>query len=409
MAPLKILICGGGCAGPALALFLARSGHQVVIVERFPVLRAQGAQVDLRAQGIETVRRMGLLQAIRDASVNEEGACCVSARGQVFATMMANTSGQGAQTLTSEYEIMRGDMVRTLYDATKDNVQYIFGRTVDHFEQDGNGVTVHFSDNTSDNFDLLVGADGQSSRIRKAILPPNGPDPYRRIGVYIAYFFIPRRETDNNMLNVYFCAGRRAIFRRSSEPSGTSVYLMFRDDSPELQSISRASVEQQKAFFAQRFRGAGWETDRFLEEMKTADDFFCHECVQVRTDTWHKDRVVLLGDAGYCPSPFSAMGTTIGLVGAYVLAGEIGRNPDNLPLALENYDKTLRPFVKEVQKINPTYIRWFMPESRWAVSIIQGILWLLCLLRIPSILARFALEEEGGWKLPDYPGLNSVV
>ena len=409
MTPLKILICGGGCAGPALALFLARSGHQVVIVERFPILRAQGAQVDLRAQGIETVRRMGLLQTIRDACVDEEGTCCVSARGQVFATLMANTSGQGAQTMTSEYEIMRGDMVRTLYDATKDNVQYIFGKTVDHFEQDGNEVTVHFSDNTSDNFDLLVGADGQSSRIRKAILPPNGPDPYRRMGIYIAYFFVPRRKTDNNMMNVYFCPGRRLMFRRSSESSETGVYLMFRDDSPELHSISRASVEQQKEFFAQRFRGAGWETDRFLQEMKTADDFFCHECVQIRTDTWHKDRVVLLGDAGYCPSPFTGMGTTTGLVGAYVLAGEISRNPDNLPLALENYDKTLRPFVHEVQKINPTYIRWFMPESRWAVTILQGIVWLLCLLRIPSILARFAPEEEGGWKLPDYPGLYSVV
>ncbi|KAI8719692.1 FAD-binding-3 domain-containing protein [Fusarium sp. LHS14.1] len=136
MAPLRVLICGGGCAGPALAFWLARDGHHVTVVERFPALRATGAQIDLREQGIEVVKRMGLLDAVRSRLVDEAGVSFVDSNGKVMGTIMANTSGKGAQSLTSEYEIMRGDLVRLLYDETKDDVNYVFNKTVESFEQD---------------------------------------------------------------------------------------------------------------------------------------------------------------------------------------------------------------------------------------------------------------------------------
>ena len=171
MAPLKILVVGGGVAGPALAFWLSRIGHQVIIVERFPALRALGAQIDIRGQGIEAAKRMGLIEAIRSKLVDEEGMSFVDTNGKVKGTILANKSGKGAQSLTSEYEIMRGDLVRIFYEATKDRVQYIFGKTVDRFTQDDEKVTAQFSDGTTDTFDILVGADGQGSRIRTDILP----------------------------------------------------------------------------------------------------------------------------------------------------------------------------------------------------------------------------------------------
>lgn len=149
------------------------------MVERFPELRATGAQIDLRGQGIEVVKRMGLLDAVRSKLVDEDGVALVDSQGKIKATLMANKSRKGAQSLTSEYEIMRGDFVRILYDATKDDVKYIFGKTVEGFEQDEKQVIVHFSDGSSDAFDLLVGADGQGSRIRRYILPPDTASPYR--------------------------------------------------------------------------------------------------------------------------------------------------------------------------------------------------------------------------------------
>ncbi|KAF4980689.1 hypothetical protein FZEAL_3357 [Fusarium zealandicum] len=406
MAPLKILICGGGCAGPALAFWLARSGHRVIIVERYPVLRASGAQIDLRAQGIEVVKRMELLDIIRSSLVDEAGVAFVNSRGRVLGTVMANKSGKGAQSLTSEYEIMRGDLVRILYDATRENVEYIFNKTVDSFEQDENQVLAHFSDGSSDTFDLLVGADGQGSRIRKAIQPLQAPDPYRQIGMHMAYWFIPRINTDSNVRRSYLSPGGRMIMRRSHSPAETQVYFILRDDAKELSSIHKAPVEQQKEFWSQKFRDAGWETDRFLEGMKTTDNFYCQEVVQVKTDTWYKGRVVLLGDAAYCPSPFSGMGTTGSFVGAYVLAGEITRNADDLSQAFSNYDQKMRPFVAEMQKLNTSLMRLFFPSTQWGITIIHFVVWILCLLRIPDMIARFSKEEKGGWPLPDYPELK---
>ncbi|KAI0839121.1 putative monooxygenase [Hypoxylon sp. FL0890] len=409
MAPLKILVCGGGISGPALAFWLARSGHHVVIVERFPALRASGAQIDLREQGIQVVKRMGLVETIRSKTVDEPGFALVDAQNKAKAIIHANKSGKGAQSFSSEFEIMRGDLVRILYDETKvaENVEYVFGKTVERFEQDENRVLVYFSDGSSDTYDILVGADGQGSRIRQAILPPDTPSIYRRLGIYMAYWFIPRTEEDDNFASSYVAPGGRMIFRRSHNATESQVYFILKDDDPATRSIPRASIEKQKEFWAQKYHDAGWQVDRFLKGMKAAEDFYCLEVLQVRIDSWSKGRVVLAGDAAHCASPFSAMGTSSALIGAYILAGEIIRNPDNLPLAFANYDKVLRPFINEIQTLNPTLIRMGMPTSRWGVKILYFIAWLLCILRVPEIMMMFSSEERGGWKLPDYPELKA--
>jgi 2-polyprenyl-6-methoxyphenol hydroxylase-like FAD-dependent oxidoreductase len=403
MAPLKVLICGGGCAGPALAFWLARSGHHVTIVERFPALRASGAQIDLRAQGIDVLKRMGLLDKIRAKLVDEAGVSLVDAQNRTRATIMANKSGKGAQSLTSEYEIMRGDLVRILYDATKDNVQYIFGIIVERFEQYEDQVVAHFSDGRTDTFDLLVGADGQGSRIRKAILPPDSPEPYKRLGIHMAYWFVPRNETDSNIRRTYNSPGRRMIMARSHNATETQAYFSMMDDSEELRSIPRAPVEQQKEFWAQKFQDAGWQTERFIQGMKTTENFYCQEVVQVCINTWYQDRVVLLGDAAYCPSPFSGMGTTASFVGAYVLAGKINQSPGNLPRAFANYQQTLRPFIDEIQNIKLSLLRIGFPQTQLGISILHFVIGMLTYLRIPELIARYSKEEVGGWKLPDYP------
>lgn len=405
---LKILVCGGGIAGPALAYWLTRSGHQVVVVERFPALRAMGAQVDLRGQGIEAAKRMGLIGAIRSKLVDEAGVSFVDSRGRIKATMLANTSGQGAQSLTSEYEIMRGDVVRILHDVTKDDVEYVFGKTVERFEQDDEKVLAHFSDGTSDPFDLLVGADGQGSRIRKGILPPDAADPYLRMGIHMAYWFIPRTPADDgNIRNTYLAPGGRMIMRRSHNPTETQVYFVLRERSEEASAIHRAPLDQQKQFWIERFRETGWQTDRFIQGMMTTPNFNSQEVVQVRTDTWYKGRVVLVGDAAHCASPFSGMGVSGSLVGAYVLAGEINRNMGDLARAFALYDKTLRPFVNEIQNVNPSLLRLGMPKTRFGISVFLSVTALAALLRIPDLVARFSSEDrDGGWFLPEYTELH---
>lgn len=406
MAPLKVLICGGGIAGPSVALWLARCGHKVTIIERNPVLRASGAQIDIRAQGIRLVRRMGLMDAIRCRVVNEAGMALLNEQNRVIARMGANTSGKGAQALTSEYEIMRGDLVRILYDATKDDVEYVFGKTVESFEQDENGVTVQLSDGTTDRYDLLVGADGQGSRIRRSILPAGALDPIRRLGLFVAYWFVPSVRTDDKFAKGWLFPGSRAMMCRNHSPTESNVTFVLRADSEELRSMPRASVQTQKEFWSQKFRDVGGQSERFIEGMKTTDSFYCHEFVQVQTDTWYQGRVVLLADAAHCPSPATGMGTTSALVSAYVLAGELSQNAHDIPQALANYHSTLRPFVDEIQKVYPALIRLILPETRFGVAIFYFLMQVLCFLRIPELAARFAPEDTGSWPLPDYPHLG---
>ncbi|OJJ68429.1 hypothetical protein ASPBRDRAFT_132949 [Aspergillus brasiliensis CBS 101740] len=409
---MKILISGAGCAGPALAFWLSRTHHQVIIVERSPSLRDKGAQIDLREQGIEVVRRMGLLETIRQHCVHEDGFTLVDGTGHVTAKIRPNTSGQGAQSFSSEFEIMRGDLVRILYDATKDNVEYRFNTSVERFEQDDQKVTVYFSTGTSETFDLLVGADGQGSRIRRdaGILPPDAADPYRRLGIHAAYWFVPREKGDTNTFTAYVSPGGRAIFRRSHSPTMSQVYFMLKDDDPALASVHRASVDAQKEFWIQRYRGAGWQTERFVEGMRTTDNFYSQEIVQVKMERWYKGRVVLLGDAAACPAVVTGMGTTGCLVGAYVLAGEINRHAGDgdVGMALRNYEKTLRPFVKEIQKLNTSVVRLFFPTSWWGICILHWFAAVVCFLRIPELLDRLGSKEVGGWKLPEYEELYAV-
>ncbi|OSY42771.1 MULTISPECIES: FAD-dependent monooxygenase [Pseudonocardia] len=402
---LRILICGGGIAGQALAYWLGEGGHRVTVVERFPALRATGAQVDLRGQGIDAIASMGLLEAVRTELVDEPGVAFVNSRGTPRATIMANTSGQGRQTLTSEYEIMRGDLVRILHDLAKDDAEYVFGIGVDRVEQDDEKVTAHFSDGTTGEYDVLIGADGQGSRVRRAVLPDGAAEPYRQVGIHMAYWFIPRIASDRNIRDTYMVPGGRQIMRRSHNPEQTQVYFVLREESAEASAIHRSPIEDQQRFWADRFRDAGWQVDRFIDGMRDAPFFYSQEVVQVRTGTWSKGRVVLAGDAAHCASPYSGMGVSAGLVGAYVLAGELNRHPDDLATAFANYDATLRPFIDEVQaSVKPALLKLGMPRSRAAIIAFRTATAVATTLRIPELVARFSREDRGGaWQLPPNP------
>ena len=410
MVQLRVLISGGGCAGPALAFWLAKAGHSVTVVERFPALRASGAQIDIRAQGIEVIRRMGLMEAIREKLVDEDGVALVDATGRPRATLLANKSGKGSQTVTSEFEIMRGDLVRVFYEETeKLGVEYVFGKTVDRFEQGDRHVTAYLSDGTSGVYDLLVGADGQASRTRRAILPP-GADPYRHFGVYISYWTVPAAADDGDKLfRIHHVPGGRIVTLRRYTAAKMHAGFNLRDGDPALRDMPRGTPAQQKAFWESRFRGAGWAADRCLEGLRAADDFYCVEAVQVHAATWHRGRAVLLGDAAHCPTPLTGMGTTGCFVGAYVLAGELARSPDDVPAALARYEATLRPFVDEIQTLKPWILGLFFPRSAWVIAVLRFVVGVMCWLRLPDIAARLISEDRGGWKLPEYPELAASI
>ena len=430
MAPLKVLICGGGIAGNCLAFWLSKSGHNVTVLERFPNIRSTGLQLDLRGHGIEVIKRMGLEQAFRDNSVDEQGWEVVDETGKRKAYFPVNRTGKGVQNFSSEYEIMRGDLCRLLYDACKDRANFVFGKTVESFEQTDQAVEVLFSDGQKEKFDLLVGADGQGSRTRRLMLEPGVKDPVASLNSQIAYCTVPwpAKEGDSFNGRFFLATDGRVIFLRRHSPKYIQAYLIHTRRSERLEKVRRGDVEAEKAVFDETFRGAGWITDEVLEAVKLSEDFYCERLGVVELDPWYKGRVAVVGDAAYSPTTMTGMGTTCAIVGAYVLAGEIQKHcpaaaaaaagSDNsssndksssgLAAAFEGYEQNFRPFMKQVQHgvaDGSPITDWFF-SSKFRIGIATFLLGVASRLSLDSLSRFFLRETIKNWSLPDYEGLK---
>ena len=419
MVQLKILISGAGVAGNALAFWLSKLGHDVTVVERFPGLRVNGLQIDLRGHGIEVMKRMGLERSFRSNAAPEEGMQLVDRLGKRWAYFPANKSGKGAQSITSEFEIMRGDLCRIMYDVAKDRVKYVFGTSIDGFEEKGGVVEVRFADGKTDRFDLLVGADGQGSRTRKMMLGYDTADGLQPLNECVAYFTIPRpiQDGEDYIGTGYIAPGGRIVLTRRHSPHKIQVYLMGKTITERLKSVQRGNVKEEKEAFAEIFRGAGWQTEAILEALKENDDFYCEHQGLVKLDCWSRGRVTLIGDAGYC-SADTGMGTSCAMVGAYVLAGEIGKycgrpsdpsdNTQNgLFTALKAYEDKFRPFIDTVQHGigDPSFFDK-IPWTPFTISIAYRAMWAVSLLRLDLVGNWFLNQNLDGWDLPEYEMLK---
>ncbi|AEO65391.1 uncharacterized protein THITE_2045639 [Thermothielavioides terrestris NRRL 8126] len=412
---LRVLISGGGIAGNAVAFWLAKQGHDVTVVERFPNLRATGLQLDLRGPGIEVLRRMGLEEAFQAKAAPEQGMQWVDSKGRRRAYFPVNTSGTGRQSFSSEFEIMRGDLCRLLYGAArscKSAPQYVFGTSVESLDQRNDAVDVRFENGKTDRYDLVVGADGQWSRTRKMLLGPGAPDGLQRLpGLYFAYFTMrkPIKEGEEYIATSYMAPGRRGMLTRRHSPDEVQVMLSCKTDASRLENVPRGDAKQEKEVLAEVFKGAGWQTDDILKGMHAADDFYCERVGLVKLQSWSSGRVALVGDAAYCPTVLTGMGTTCAMVGAYILAGEIGRHcgqkgSGDVAAALKSYEQKFRPFMEAMQEgiLEKAESQWAMGGSAFGIRVLNCIMGLLSFFKV-NVADVFGIRETvKGWQLPDY-------
>lgn len=424
MSALNVLIVGAGVCGPALAIFLQRANphHSITVIERWPTLRAAGQQIDLRSQGLRILKKMGLFERMTAQCVNETGLEMFNANGRSVGLFGVNPAGEKRATLTNEYEIMRGDMVRVLYEESVrlGGVSYEFGKTVTELAQSDQHVNVTFSDGRKDQFDLVVAADGLGSRTRRlAFGEEQSAAAFRSLGVHTAYYSIPRVEGEDSLAKGFIAPGRRMIMTRTSGKPNTQVLLFtLTDNEGTLKRCYKEPLERQKEAFTEAFKGAGWQTQRLLDAMETTDDFYAFEMGQMKMDTLHTGRVVLLGDAGYCPAPFTGMGTECSLVGAYVLAGELsrGQKAKDVEMALQAYEELVRPAIKDFQTLPITVFGFLFPSSWLGVWLLNKVTWGAAKInqmwwsssnKAPTDKAgRTQLDGKLGYDLPDYPELN---
>ena len=424
MTSLKVLIVGAGVGGPAAALWLSHiPGCTVTVVESSPNLRNTGQQVDLRGQGIVLMKMMGIEKAVRGALCHEPGTRMIDSRGRSQAFLAANTSGKGRQTVTSEFEIMRGDLVNILYEETKEkeNVKYVFDCRIKTFMQhegaEGGKVYVMFSDGRNEEYDIVIGADGVNSTTRRLMLGPSFPDPRRDLGVHVAFFTAPTKEGDTNDFMVCHIPGGKTIMIRKDKPENVRVYLMARLGCEKVDEAR--TLSEQKAALTELFKGAeGWQMDRFLQDLAEspeADDLYCHHerSVRLPEGMWSREQVVLLGDAAN-GSGANGWGTTSALIQAYVLCGEIATrwkaSQDsgevfNLQDGAQEFERIIRPIIKD----RPSFVpKIMLPETRFAIWIMHKFFWLVTTLKVVKIIsALLPSEVEQKLEYKDYFGLRS--
>ena len=353
-----VLISGAGIAGLAAAYWLRRAGFQPTVVERAPAPRPGGQAVDLRGAGRTVTDRMGLLDRVREVALDQKGFAYVDARGQITARMPAEAFG--GEGIVSEIEVLRGDLCGVLYEAALSWTEYLFDDTIAGIEQDSRGVTVTFERSPSRRFGLVVGADGLHSTVRRLAFGPDS-DCLRAFDLYNAWFTAPADiDLDGWFLMYNAPGGLVASARPGRRADEIKAGLSFRSQPLMYERRDRAA---QQELLAGRFAGAGWEVHRLLDAMRQASDFYFDSVGQVHLDQWARGRVVLLGDAGYCPSPLSGLGTSLALVGAYVLVGELATAGGDHRIAFRRYQQRLQAYVAQAQQLPPGGVNGFAPMS----------------------------------------------
>lgn len=398
MQRTDVLVAGAGIAGPAIAYWLHRQGFAVTVVERAPVLRPGGQAVDLRGAGRTVVERMGLMEQVRAVTLDQKGIATVDASGRVTSRMPVDMFG--GEGIVSQYEVLRGDLSQLLFDATLPGVEYLFDDTVTAIEQDDDGVDVTFEKAAKRRFGLVVGADGLHSAVRALAFGPESRS-VRPLDCYVAWFTAPAAEDLEGWYLMHNAPGGRvASLRPGRLPGETKAGLSFR--SAPL-TYDRRDDGHQRELVARRFAGAGWKVPWLVEAMRTAPDFALDSLGQVHLDRWTRGRVALLGDAGYCPTPLTGLGTSLALVGAYVLAGELAAHDDH-HVAFARYEQVMRPYVKQAQQLPPGGVRSYAPKG--AIGIWMQAASMRSMTRWPmrNVMAK-QFAKASDIVLPDYGSL----
>lgn len=336
-----VLISGASIAGPALAWWLRRLGFRPVLVEASPGPRPGGHAIDVRGAALRVLRAMGLADEAEASRTRMKGVSEIDGQGEEIWRSEDFTISGGSFSLEA-IEILRYDLSRILVSALPDDVEIIYGDSVASLADGDDGVRVTFRSGAERRFDLVVGADGLPSATRKLVFGPNS-DFVRPFGFALAPFSCPNLiGLEDWQLTYRDGAGSCTVY---TAPGNENLCVSFGFAAP--MDETPTDRNGQLALVRERCSHMGWKVPALLETMDDAPDFYLGSFAQVKMPGWTKGRVALVGDAGYCPSPYTGQGASLAIVGAYVLAHELARTPDDHAAAFARYETKMRPFVEE--------------------------------------------------------------
>jgi 2-polyprenyl-6-methoxyphenol hydroxylase-like FAD-dependent oxidoreductase len=361
---VRILISGASISGPVLAYWLTRHGFEVTVVERAPALRKTGGHaVDLFRPAMEISEKMGVLPKIEALATGTNTAtiCREGTRRPVRVDITKAVSAVSDR----HVEIMRDDLSEAYYDAARDHVEYLFGDSITAISTD---VEVTFEHAAPRRFDLVVGADGLHSNVRRLIFGEDAGHT-RFLGGYLAVESVPKTLAHNGEMNGHIGAGRLAAIYTAQPLDDARALFMFRSKE-ELEYHYRDALRQQELLRA-AFAGMHPQVDGWLDELDRAPTFYFDSITQLQLDTWSRGRVTLVGDAGYCPGPAVGGSTSISVLGAYVLAGELAQANGDYAQAFAAYEREMADPVRRSRAFARAVAKSIVPSSAagvWALT-----------------------------------------
>jgi 2-polyprenyl-6-methoxyphenol hydroxylase-like FAD-dependent oxidoreductase len=360
-------------------------------------MRTGGYGVDIRGAAITVLKRMGILDHVRAADTNMTGVYFVNSKGKIEGRISEASMGnqQGL-----DIEIMRDDLSNILYDLTKDTVEYIFGDSITAIHETEAGAEVQFIHGNPKIFDLVIGADGLHSNVRTLTFGDEAQFK-RTLGCYISIFTLENYLNLDHRQLFYTIPGKTVGMYSARANTEARGMFLFQSEALE---YDRYDMESQKKLVENAFLGhSGWETSHLIKSMKDSADFYFDEICQIHMPTWSKGRITLIGDAAYGPSPLSGQGSSLALVGAFVLAGELKAEGGDFGRAFVAYEQKMRKFVEKNQKIGLIAAGSLIEKSNFKIFLRN------LMLRIPTIMevqfkmiSKMIAKAANGIELKDY-------
>jgi 2-polyprenyl-6-methoxyphenol hydroxylase-like FAD-dependent oxidoreductase len=379
---MRVLISGAGIAGLTAAFWLRRYGFAPTIVERAPSLVIGGYKIDVRGTALQVLRRMGIYDAVVAARTDMQGALLVDKGGKVINEMSGDAFGHRAG---EDIEIVRGTLCQILMDHNSE-AEFIFDDSIRSISQSSDSVRVELTRNSSREFDLVIGADGLHSNVRGLVFGDETRFVHE-LGLYLCVYTVPNHLHLDRLEIQYSELGRVAAIWSSRGDANAKACFGFA--APSVQIDLRDKAQQQQVL-KNVYDGIGWEFPRLLELMPSAPDFYFDAAAQIRMAQWSQGRVALAGDAGYCASPMSGQGTSLALIGAYVLAGELAAASGAYQTAFQKYEREMRPFVALNQELAVRSAKLMRPKEKHVFT------WLLeQIMRIaPGRMIEFFIDRS---------------